>query len=163
SWHAARPGEVLLTVILPFVLLGVVGTGLICGVMLRRIRQTSVELAARESAAQFEARHDALSGLPNRQLFTEEISARVTWPADGPANHSLVCYLDIDRFKDVNDTLGHPAGDALIKAVAARLRERLPEGELLARFGGDEFAILRLDAREQDAEQLTRVIAASFE
>lgn len=83
--------------------------------------------------------HDGLTGLPNRKLFTEQLAG--TLARRRGAERLLVAYVDLDDFKMVNDTLGHPAGDALLRLVADHLREDLPDA-LVARLGGDEFAIL---------------------
>lgn len=83
--------------------------------------------------------HDGLTGLPNRKLFTEQLG-NVLARRRG-TEQVMVAYVDLDDFKMVNDTLGHPAGDALLRMVADHLREDLPEAQL-ARLGGDEFAIL---------------------
>ena len=88
------------------------------------------------------AHHDALTGLVNRALFSEKIeeaSARQRRLGQGFA----VFMLDLDGFKDINDSLGHPAGDALLKEMAVRLRSTLRDTDVLARFGGDEFAIIQ--------------------
>jgi diguanylate cyclase (GGDEF)-like protein/PAS domain S-box-containing protein len=89
------------------------------------------------------AHHDALTGLPNRVLFherLEEALSRVRRDREKLA----VLYLDLDQFKNVNDTLGHPAGDRLLVSVAERLRTCLRDCDMVARFGGDEFAVLQL-------------------
>ena len=86
---------------------------------------------------QHQATHDALTGLPNRAAFGDRIAAAL---ADG--RPFGVLFLDLDRFKGVNDTLGHDAGDRLLVAVAKRMREAVGEGGLVARFGGDEFGIV---------------------
>ena len=84
----------------------------------------------------FDANHDALTGLPNRAHLTRTITAR----ADD-ANGAAVLLLDLDRFKEVNDALGHAAGDRLLCVVAERLRDAVPVDATVARFGGDEFAV----------------------
>ena len=83
--------------------------------------------------------HDGLTGLPNRKLFTEQLAN--TLARRRGSERVLIAYVDLDDFKMVNDTLGHPAGDALLRMVADHLREDLPDA-LVARLGGDEFAIL---------------------
>ena len=83
--------------------------------------------------------HDGLTGLPNRKLFTEQLANTLSRRKAG--EQVMVAYVDLDDFKMVNDTLGHPAGDALLLIIADHLREDLPDA-LLARLGGDEFAIL---------------------
>jgi diguanylate cyclase (GGDEF)-like protein len=87
------------------------------------------------------AGHDALTGLANRALFHERLAAHLTmWQQTG-IRFAALC-LDLDRFKSVNDTLGHEIGDALLKVVANRLRNCLRDGDTVARLGGDEFGIL---------------------
>ncbi|HLG99418.1 MAG TPA: EAL domain-containing protein [Bryobacteraceae bacterium] len=90
------------------------------------------------------ARYDPLTGLANRAVFVESLDRAIARVRRG-AQHFAVLYLDLDHFKDVNDTLGHPIGDLLLQAVAKRLQASVREVDLVARFGGDEFAII-LDA-----------------
>ena len=97
----------------------------------------SVELVASESRALHIATHDSLTDAPNRLAFVRALGERVKRP--GLFANALV---DLDRFKLVNDTLGHLAGDALIREVCARLQSVAPEGALIARLGGDEFGVL---------------------
>jgi diguanylate cyclase (GGDEF)-like protein len=92
------------------------------------------------------ARHDALTGLPNRVMFRERMESMLQRRrGDGP---SAVLYLDLDGFKGVNDTLGHPVGDALLCAVAKRLRDCTRETDLVSRLGGDEFAVIQVGAEQ---------------
>jgi diguanylate cyclase (GGDEF)-like protein len=87
------------------------------------------------------ARHDALTDLPNRLLLRERLAEAI---AAANSNHTAaVLCLDLDRFKGVNDTLGHPMGDALLVAVSRRLRSVVRDGDLVARLGGDEFAVIQ--------------------
>ncbi|WP_245517654.1 EAL domain-containing protein [Methylorubrum sp. Q1] len=87
------------------------------------------------------ARHDALTGLPNRRLFQETLSREIEGARRDGGWVAVLC-CDLDRFKAVNDTFGHPAGDALLRVVAGRLRGALREDDVVARLGGDEFAII---------------------
>jgi diguanylate cyclase (GGDEF)-like protein/PAS domain S-box-containing protein len=114
------------------------------------------------------AHHDLLTSLPNRALFlekTDDASTRLHHRGERFA----VFMLDLDRFKDVNDSLGHPAGDALLKETARRLKAVLNDGEVLARLGGDEFAILQpiaADGRQEAAalaEKIVRAISDPFD
>ena len=92
------------------------------------------------------ARLDLLTGLPNRAVFATAVQKAIAWARnDGPG--FAVFYLDLDHFKDVNDTLGHPEGDALLQEVAKRLEGNVRETDTVARFGGDEFAILATEIR----------------
>jgi diguanylate cyclase (GGDEF)-like protein len=83
--------------------------------------------------------HDGLTNLPNRKLFTEQLELAAAQL--GEAERMMIAYVDLDDFKVINDTLGHPTGDALLRDVAKHLKAELPEA-LVARLGGDEFAIL---------------------
>lgn len=87
------------------------------------------------------AQHDALTDLPNRVLLRERMEHAIAVTRNGGVDLAVLM-LDLDRFKEVNDTLGHPTGDALLRAVAARLRECTTETALIARLGGDEFAVI---------------------
>ena len=95
------------------------------------------------------ARHDALTDLPNRTLFREQMEQALR--RVGRGEQIAVLCLDLDHFKDVNDFLGHPVGDDLLKAVALRLGGCIRESDTLARLGGDEFAIVQAAAGEQPA------------
>jgi predicted signal transduction protein with EAL and GGDEF domain len=92
------------------------------------------------------ARYDTLTGLANRRLFVDSLEQAIA-RARRNAISFAVLYLDLDHFKDVNDTLGHPIGDLLLQAVAERLQSRVREGDTVARFGGDEFAVILIDSK----------------
>lgn len=96
------------------------------------------------------ARTDALTGVANRATFLERLELAFAASARSRVPFA-VHYLDVDRFKDVNDTLGHPAGDELVASVARRLVECTRRTDLVARLGGDEFAVLQPDAADADA------------
>ena len=100
------------------------------------------------------ARHDQLTSLPNRLLFGEHVRTAVRRRLQDQSV-AMLC-LDVDRFKSVNDTLGHPAGDALLRAVADRLQACCREEDFVARLGGDEFAIVQVGRQPQAASGLAR-------
>ena len=164
TWSPRQPGQTLLLFILPLVALGVIGAGILTWVMIVRLKNASGELADREALSRHQALHDALSGLPNRQNFAERLQECVDGLIQSRNNgRVVVAYIDVDRFKDVNDTLGHAAGDALIMAVAARLQRALAPEDFLARFGGDEFAVLRRSVDRGAAQELSQRLRAAFE
>jgi len=106
--------------------------------------QLQLEILERERAeaqVRHQATHDMLTGLPNRTLFHDRLTAAMQRAAAGGQGFALVL-LDIDGFKGVNDSYGHPAGDALLQAIAARLKLNLRVGDTVARLGGDEFALI---------------------
>lgn len=96
---------------------------------------------AMERQLTYQAKHDALTGLINRREFEHRLSELIDQLEDGPALH-LLCYIDLDQFKLVNDVCGHAAGDALLRQVANLLQRRLRSADTLARLGGDEFGVL---------------------
>jgi diguanylate cyclase (GGDEF)-like protein/PAS domain S-box-containing protein len=93
------------------------------------------------------ARYDGLTGLANRTVFMERVRQAIARAKRGGKGFAVL-YLDLDHFKDVNDTLGHPVGDELLKSVAARLLSHAREIDTVARFGGDEFAVVVADIGE---------------
>jgi diguanylate cyclase (GGDEF)-like protein len=106
---------------------------------------------------------DPLTGLPSRMLFLNRLTGAVERLQRRRGRHVAVLFLDLDRFKVINDSLGHTAGDKLILAVADRLRHSLRRHEMVARFGGDEFAILCEDiVDEQDAIAVAERVLRSF-
>ena len=107
------------------------------------------------------AYHDALTGLPNRPLFMDRLIVAVA-QANRSNQKLAVFFLDLDRFKDINDSLGHSVGDTLLKSAADRIRRCVREGDTVARFGGDEFTLLipRIDKIEDAAKIADKVIDA---
>lgn len=112
---------------------------------------TAEDIHERKLAVQqisYMAYHDPLTDLPNRRLFHQELERALTRLRSG--EHLALHFVDLDQFKGVNDTLGHAAGDALLRQAADRLRRCVPDGSLLARIGGDEFAVIQTDLRGPD-------------
>ncbi|MCY1705614.1 putative bifunctional diguanylate cyclase/phosphodiesterase [Pannonibacter sp. SL95] len=125
------------------------------------VHEDVTERRRQEERIAYLAHHDALTGLPNRVLFREQL-VEALGMSQSTGNASALLYLDLDQFKSVNDTLGHPIGDKLLISVADRLRNQLADGDHVARLGGDEFAIL-LTGRAtpaQAADLADRIIAA---
>ena len=115
-----------------------------------------------EEQIAFMARHDVLTGLPNRRHFRERLE-RALAGTDETHGIAVLC-VDVDRFKVINDTLGHPVGDALLKAIAERLSACLNGIDTIARFGADEFAIIQSAVeRPEDAASLAQRLAAAIE
>ena len=122
----------------------------------RRLRSTALENARL-------ALLDSLTGLPNRRLLADQMQRAIDHAADDPEARVGLILLDIDRFKDINDTLGHDHGDELLQQVAERLRHALRDDDVVARLGGDEFAILLPDVRTvANAERLAMRVRGLF-
>lgn len=139
--------------------LALLALGLGIALLLVRVRRTSSKLEVSEAHAQYLAFHDPLTGVPNRGLFEDRLERALAGMRRTQRMIALH-YIDLDRFKYVNDTLGHPAGDALIKEAAKRLASLIREVDTLARLGGDEFAIIQVEAGDREgAETLsTRIV-----
>ena len=133
------------------------GDGEVIGVIhishdITKRKQTEIKLA-------HQARHDSLTGLPNRMLLEELLQHAIDSARRARASFALL-FFDLDRFKNVNDTLGHPAGDELLRIVADRLRQGLRDGDLISRLGGDEYVVVveNLSGPQQAAQVADKVL-----
>ncbi|MES2070564.1 MAG: EAL domain-containing protein [Pseudomonadota bacterium] len=119
-----------------------------------------------EQLISYQAYHDILTDLPNRALFRDRLNLALI-QSKRNKSELAVMFVDLDRFKLVNDTLGHIKGDELLQMVASRLRDRLREGDTLARLGGDEFTLLLPDLRDKQdaamiADQIVQTLSQPF-
>ena len=124
------------------------------------VQEDITERIEQDAKIAFMAQHDMLTGLPNRTLLLEKLDHALEWGRRG--EKIALLFIDLDRFKHVNDTLGHLMGDDLLKAVAGRLRDNVRGHDLVARLGGDEFVILQITSRpsQEPAELASRIIAS---
>lgn len=152
-WQAEQPGlemQSRITPVLTVLALALVGLSIVVTTF---IRQSTRRLASSRADAVRASLHDPLSGLPNRRQFKQLLDRTLNEPKI-VRNGAAVLYLDLDRFKDINDTLGHAAGDRVICVIAERLLRILPEDGIVARISGDEFALLLPDCpNETQAER----------
>jgi len=149
TWDFAPPGHAILKAALPAIAvsLGLVGfLTVLAAVLIHRMMQ---RLAEGEQAALYSSRHDTATGLANRGWFMRMLSDIAT-SRDGTRTTRAVLLIDCDHFKTINDTLGHAAGDAVLRAVARRLEAIAPSIEVAARLGGDEFAAVSAPLESPD-------------
>ena len=126
-----------------------------------RVQNRTRELDEANARLQHENSHDALTGLPNRSQLLQRLQE--AWLDHHDGQQLAVMFIDLDRFKVVNDSLGHHFGDLLLVQAAARLRSCLHDGDLLARLGGDEFAVLSPGAPLETAVAIAESILAAFD
>jgi len=125
------------------------------------VRDTT-ERVRKQQQLEYQALHDSLTGMPNRVLLDDRLEQAVAQCQRG-GGHFALLVLDLDRFKEINDTLGHKVGDLVLVEVASRLSEPLRDTDTIARLGGDEFAIvLPMIPDREHAEQVTQRLAASL-
>ncbi len=161
SWKPTRPGGAIVTSVAPFIAVALAGFALFVVLGVRYMRRTAEEIAAGERQLRRLALHDPVCGLPNRIYFGERLEQTINNVRGGGLS-AAVFYIDLDHFKDVNDTLGHHIGDELILNVTQRLSRIMRGDDLVARLGGDEFAIITTCASDSYSLQAIagRIIAA---
>lgn len=140
----------------------------VVGAMVGRLRDLGDKVKEQARELEYRATHDFMTGLPNRSLFTKRAASALARrhcvsDAGCPEDVALL-FLDLDDFKNVNDSLGHEAGDRLLVAVGRRIRGCVGTGDTVARLGGDEFVVLLENvSRPEDAERVARRISDRLE
>lgn len=161
-WSRESSASRMLAMLAPaFILAVLIILATTAGLLMRAYR-ASEELAFSEARARQAALHDPLSGLPNRVYFDNFARQHLAPGRHAAGMLSALIYMDVDHFKEVNDTLGHPVGDQLIREVARRLRINVRSGDVVARISGDEFLILVCNRRDKEeiAQACRRLIGA---
>ena len=148
-WRPDLPGSRVIGRLMPALSIAARLIAVLLSVLLVRLRSSLGELKKSELHARQLALHDVLTDLPNRALFAMRFDECLAETRNS-VERSAVALLDLDRFKAVNDTFGHAAGDELIRMAAERIRAILRPGDTLARLGGDEFALLLRDIKDHD-------------
>ncbi len=161
AWLPKHPGAEIVSSVVPFIAIALAGFALLAAIVLHYMRRSAATIAAGESRLRHLALHDPLCGLPNRIYFGERLETMINDVRKG-APPAAVFYIDLDHFKDVNDTLGHPIGDELIRNVTHRLTNTLRADDMVARLGGDEFAVVSSAGGDRATMQTiaNRIIAA---
>jgi diguanylate cyclase (GGDEF)-like protein len=170
TWKFVARGEVIqqrmrpLFVAFVCIMLALLTSG---AAILRGLSRAHDRLREREAEALLQVRQDSLTGLVSRGYLVEQLEAKLSELDQYPERGVSLAYIDLDNFKFVNDTLGHPAGDELLRQVAQRCIKRLPSSDLLARMGGDEFVLVRCEPLRKGAvselgSELMALFAAPF-
>jgi diguanylate cyclase (GGDEF)-like protein len=132
------------------------------GQLATAFNQMQSAIATREDEIRYQATHDALTGLPNRTLFLDRVSYAIAGAKrNGPSVGMIM--MDVDRFKEINDTLGHQVGDQLLIEIGRRLEHTLRQSDTVARLGGDEFAVMFMAPTFRHAEEVAARIEGAFD
>ncbi|MEJ2345628.1 MAG: EAL domain-containing protein [Gammaproteobacteria bacterium] len=130
--------------------------------LVEAFREMAELVRHRQTALEHQALHDALTGLPNRSLLQDRLQQAILGAARSNGQVALLM-LDLDRFKEINDTLGHHVGDVVLRTAATRLQQLLRKSDTVARLGGDEFAVLLPSTDQEHAQQVAARIVECLE
>lgn len=133
----------------------------VLGIIFNRLELEN-QLREKSELLEYMSYHDPLTGLPNRRLF-EEISEKMLTLAKRENKPLSILFMDLDKFKPINDTYGHQVGDEVMKLVAGRLERFARSSDTVSRFGGDEFVTLAYDCAKQDAKALAERLIKAIE
>ena len=160
TWRPDRPGARILSETAPAMAGALAIAGIVLVLLLLGLRRTTAALEEGKAKAEYQANHDTLTGLANRAFFNKQLEDVIGGGRSEQASVTLLA-LDLDRFKQVNDTLGHEAGDQLLREVGRRLAPLVDANDTLARLGGDEFAVILRKVRtpEEVSALSDRIIA----
>ena len=160
TWAETRPASDSLAAFMPVLAIFTMLMTALVILLAVWLRRTSIDKMVGQTLAHHLALHDVLTGLGNRARFTSDLVAAIA--GTGRSRRAALLLLDLDGFKAVNDTYGHPVGDELIREIAGRIRSETPDGAYVSRIGGDEFAVV-LTGREAEraTENAERIIAAA--
>ena len=163
AWRPFAPGSAVFARLAPVLLSAAALVAALVFLLMQRIARRTLELQQSNAAVQHLAFHDVLTGLPNRALFEDRLNHALAVFRRTAERRAALLFLDLDRFKMVNDTLGHAAGDELIREFARRLAGVIRATDTAARLGGDEFAVIQTDIGSvQDIDELCgRIIEAA--
>lgn len=160
TWLPTKPGQTLLNRLGPPILIFLAMLAALVVVVYRRSLTAARSLIQSEGRATHMAYHDALTGLPNRVLFFDRLALAIDQAKRNHQSIAVHC-IDLDKFKQVNDTHGHPAGDELIREAARRMKAQCRAADTVARLAGDEFAVIQIGASPASAAALAaRLIEA---
>lgn len=157
-WKPDLTGHAILSGLSPLFALGSIAIGITVVFLIRRLWGTYNELIASNAQSQHLAYHDTLTGLPNRAFFERKLAD----VAGCHEPHFALMFLDLDRFKEVNDTFGHAVGDGLIREVSARLQALLGPHDTIARMGGDEFALIKPAIAKEEIGELGKALESEI-
>lgn len=159
-WQSYRPGLAFLQSITPALVIILLCLVVVVGIFIAMLYRRAMANREQEERIRYLATHDSMTGLLNRAAFEARLDTALSEVGDKPRQIAIL-YLDLDRFKPINDTLGHPAGDFVICEIGSRIGKLVPPGASLCRVGGDEFNVLVTYDQVEAIEALCAAIVDS--